>query len=761
LTQVIALKEQVAGEPIKRIDAREKVEGTLRYVSDMVTEEVLYVKVVRSSVPHAIIKSIDVKPASNVSGVVRVVTAGDIPGDNLIGADQPLLAQKKVRYIGEAIVLVVADDPVAAKQAAEQVSIDYEPLQPLFSIGDALSPGAPKIHENGNIKSRFVIRGGDATSAFEGCDVVVEGRYSFPFQEHAYLETESCMAIPEEGQVTVVAGMQVPFAIKKEVSKVLGGASVRVVQAPTGGAFGGKEETTAAVCAQAALSAYLTGKPCLLACNRKESVQLNPKRHAGYIERKLGAMKDGRLVALQESIFLDGGAYLLTSPAVLFQAVVTAPGPYQIPNLQVEGTAVFTNKIPSGAFRGFGRPQAVFAGETQMDELAKRLKINPLELRLKNLAGSGETMGWGQKIPASAGIRDCIVQAGEVAGWPGRRDSGRKTKHGIARGMGMAVTMHGTGLWPLGNDKASAVVELGPDGAVVVKIALTEYGQGISTGWVEIVRRALGVSPTSIRVANPDTKTMNDSGPTVASRSILFGGRALYEASLNFKASLLNTAGRMMMAAPETLALDGDRIRSRENGREVKLEQVAAYSSEKGMAVRGESKVDLGAGTYWDHEGKRGSPFNSISFAAHIAGVEVDTQTGLVTVRTYHAVHDSGKILNRKTAESMVYGGVVQGLGYALTEELQFKDGKPTTSSFLDYMIPTFADAPDIHADFVETYDELGPFGAKGLGEVPLEPVAAAVGNAIADAIGISLHELPFTPDRVLAAIEKMREKER
>ncbi|MEM4092688.1 MAG: xanthine dehydrogenase family protein molybdopterin-binding subunit [Conexivisphaerales archaeon] len=744
------------GDELNRIDSSEKVSGSIKYTTDMIEVDALYVKVVRSTAAHAIIESLDLTEASSLPGVVKVITAHDVPGENLIGfftRDQPLLAGDRVRFIGEAIALVVAEDPVAAKNAADLVKVSYRQLPAIFDVDSALSPDAIKIHEHGNLKEGFVISNGDVENGLSKSDVIVEGRYTFPYQEHAYLETEACLAMPDDNGVTVIGSMQVPFAVEKAVRTVLGNSvrKVRVIQAPTGGGFGGKEDAPDEVCSQAALAAVLTGRPALLAFNRKESIIFHPKRHPGYIVRKLGATKDGKLMALEETIMLDGGAYTALSPRVLFQAMFSSIGLYNYTNVHVQGFAIFTNKVPSSAFRGFGRPQGTFATELQMDELALKLGLDPIELRLKNLVNEGQKLIWGQELKGGIGLRECLLRAREMSGWENKRQHGGQNK---ARGIGIAAVMHGTSMGPLGIDVGSATVELDEGGNIVVKNSLTEYGQGITTGWVEIVSRALNVRKDIVRVAYPDTSIMYDSGPTAASRSTVVGGRALYEASINFKTNILKAVSEIEKIAPNKLFIDGDSVVSVDNiTNKISLKEIFYTAKKLGLSIKGEAWFNNNQELYWNRKEGKGLPFRSFSFAAHVAEVEVDKESGKVDVINYYAVHDSGKIIRSDLAASQVYGGVVQGLGYALMEDLAFKDGKPLSNSFLDYIIPTFADIPNIQVDFVETYNEDGPYGAKGLGEVPFEPVAPAIANAILNAIGKPIRSFPFIPERVLNAI--------
>jgi len=741
-----------------RIDAERKAKGEIKYTGDLIEVNALYVKVFRSNVPHALIESLNIQDALSVPGVVKVLTYNDIPGDGIIGfftRDQPLLAKDKVRYIGDPIALIVAETPLAAIKAMERIKVSYKPLPAVLSIDEALNPNSVKIHDRGNIKEMFTIKRGDIQRGEKESYVIVEGRYDFGYQEHAYLETEACLAIPTSDGIVAIGSMQVPFSVEKAIRTVLGNAvkNVKVIQAPTGGGFGGKEDAPDEVCAQAALAAWATGKPAFLMFNRRESIGFHPKRHPGYIKRKLGATKDGKLKLLVEDIYLDGGAYMSLSPRVLFQAVMTAPGPYYIPNLLINGVAAYTNKVPAGAFRGFGKPQSQFAAEVQMEELARELGMDPAELRLINIVHEGDELISG-RLQNGVGAEQCIKKAMEISDWKKKITSYPLTNSAKVRGIGMASVIHGTSIGPLGIDVGAAIVELDEEGNILIKNSLTEYGQGIMTGWTDIVKNALNVDGEIIKVLYPDTSIMYDSGPTVASRSTVVGGRALLEAALNFKSELIRFVSTLTSINPTRLSLEHNYVTDMPEKRlKITLKEIAENAKRRGIIIKGESWYNNNVDVYWDKDKGVGKAWKSYSFATHIAEVEVDTETGEVKVLNYYAVHDSGKIINKKLAETQVYGGVTQGLGYALMEDLIVKDGKVLNDSFLDYMVPTFADTPNINASFIETYNIDGPFGAKGLGEVPIEPVAPAVVNAVSNAIGKKLRTIPITPERVLTAI--------
>jgi len=741
---------------LTRIDAIEKVTGRTKYTSDMVDVNALYLRIVRSSYPHALIKRIDTSTAQKIGGVVRVITAKDVPGANEVGffiQDQPLFCDKKVRFIGDAIAMVIAETPEAAELGVQAVEVDYEQLPGIFDPKEALRDGSVKIHDAGNLLDHYFVRKGNVEEAFRKADIIVKGTYKTPVQEQAYLETEDALAYYTEDGVTVIGSLQCPFAVEKAVKLVLGKAvpNVRIVLAPTGGAFGGKEDAPDEVCARAALAAYLTKKPALLAFSRKESIIFHPKRHPMIIEREMGCTKDGKVTAVRANILVDGGAYASLSPRVLFQAVCLVAGAYDVPNVDVDGVVAYTNNVPMGAFRGFGKPQALYSAELQMDEAAEKLGMDPFEFRRKNILRIGSKTATGQPLTSSVGLEECLLRAAEESSWKSKRTTYSK-QDDVYRGIGMSCMIHPTSLGPLGVDVGSAIVEVADDGSVIVRTGMTEYGQGIYTGFVKIVARVLGLEPAKIKIEMPDTILALDSGPTVASRSTVMGGKALYLAAKQLQQKMADVASQLVSTTPNDLVFENDSIRSKSSGRRMSFTELVSECRRRAVKLR-EEGWNRATGIYWDKEKGQGSPWTSYSWAVHVAEVEVDRETGKVDVLNYVAVHDSGTALVPTQFKSQIYGGVVQGLGYALMEELLIDRGKIMNPSFLDYHIPTAADIPKIKAILVEAPDENGPFGAKGIGEPPIEPVAGAIANAVYNAIGFPIREFPYTPERVRMAI--------
>ncbi len=739
-----------------RIDSLEKVTGQVRYTTDLIEKDALYLRVARSTHPHALIKKLDISLAEKVSGVVKVLTGKDIPGVNEIGffiQDQPVICDNRVRYVGDAVAMIIGDSPEAAELGVEAVKVEYEPLPGIFDPRESLRTGAVKIHEKGNLIDHFFLKKGDVEAGFQKADVFVKGTYKTPIQEHAYLETEAAIGIPTENGIMVIACLQAPFAVEKAVRRVLGKAvqDVRIVQAPTGGGFGGKEDTPDDVAARVALASFHTKKPVLLAYPRDESIICHPKRHSAIIEREMGVTKDGKIVAVKSDILLDGGAYASLSSRVLFQAVCSVAGAYDVPNVYVYGSAVYTNNVPAGAFRGFGKPQAHFAAELQMDEAAERLDMDPMEFRLKNILRIGSVTPTGQKLTGSVGLEECVLKAAEASSWKKKRTS--STKDGNRRrGIGMACMIHPTSIGPLGVDVGSAIVEITDDNSVVVKTGITEYGQGTYTGYVRIVQRILGLNKTSVTVEYPDTARVLDSGPTVASRGTAVGGKGVFLAAQQLRDKIAPVAAELLSCTVRDLIYEDDAVHTKSRDRKISLIDLASECRKKGIDLK-ESGWYKPSAIFWDQEKGQGSPWVSYSWATHIAEVEVDMELGKVDVLNYVAAHDSGHVIVPTQLKSQIYGGVVQGIGYALMEELLLSNGKVRNPNFASYYIPTAADIPKILPIIVEVPDEFGPFGAKGIGEPSIEPVAAAVGNAVYNAVGVPVREFPFTAERVYTAI--------
>lgn len=756
-------KEKLVGRPVARVDAEAKVRGVARYADDLSFPGLLYGKVIRSERPHARILRLDLGKVLAHPKVACVATPSDIPGRNcvpIIYEDMPLLAEGVARYVGEPLALIAATTREAAEEAANLAEISYEDLPAVFDPLTAITPAAPQVAlpqaaEGGNVFNHMVIRKGNVDSGFAEADVIVEGEYRVGYQEHAYLEPQGVTAVPEEGGMAVYGTMQCPFYVQKAVAAVLGlpFSKVRIIQTATGGGFGGKEDVPSQVAAMAAVLAWKANRPVKIVFDRAEDIATTSKRHPGVIRYRTGAKRDGTLVAAEVEFYYNAGAYQTLSSAVLWRGLVHAAGPYRIPNVKVDAYSVATNTVPCGAFRGFGSPQVIFAHESQMDELAGKLGMDPLELRQKNALREGDETATSQKLTESVGISACIARARELADWERLRKEVAEfnvRERWRRRGVGVSTVMYGVGMGakaPL-LDKAGAYVKLEVDGSVTLAAGTTEMGQGAMTVLSQIAAEALGVPLERVQVAPVDTSRVPDSGPTVASRTTTVQGKAVLDAAQKLR-DRINLAVREILGCPDFTTLGYTFCDPQNPRRKVDLTEVAqwmwAHNWDMGATGWAEAEpVD------WDPKTGRGKAYFAYAFACHIAEVEVDLLTGETHVRRFWAVHDSGKIVNPETARGQVAGGIAQGLGYALLEELESKEGRILYPTLTAYHIPTALDMPEeLVIDFVEAPYPWGPFGAKGLGEVPLMASHAAVANAISSAVS-RLRAYPATPERVL-----------
>lgn len=758
---------RVVGAPSPRLDAEAKVRGEARYADDLAFAGMVHAKVIRSERPHARIAHLDLARVEAAPGVLGTATAADIPGENIVPIiyrDMAALAQDVVRYVGEPIALVAAETREAAEEAALLARVEYEDLPAVFTPRDALVPSAPQVArpdaaDEGNAFNHLVIRKGDASQGFAQADVIVEGEYEVGYQEHAYLEPQGVIAVPEDGGMAVYGTLQCPFYVQNAVANVLGLplSLVRVVQTVTGGGFGGKEDVPSHLGAMAALVAWKLRRPAKLVLDRAEDIATTSKRHPGIIRYRTGAKRDGTLTAIEVEFHYNAGAYQTLSSAVLWRGLVHAAGPYRIPNVKVDAYSVATNTVPCGAMRGFGSPQVIFAHESQMDELARRLGMDPLHLREKNALRVGDETATGQALTESVGLGACIAKAREISRWEERQaevaafNTREKFKR---RGLGISTVLYGVGMGakaPL-LDKAGAYLKLEADGSVTLAVGTTEMGQGAATVLSQIAAEGLELPLGSIRLASVDTSRVPDSGPTVASRTTTVQGMAVLGAARKLRQRIEDAVRHMF--APQEFTRDG-RVSAGSGAppRHVDIAEVARWMWTHNWDL-GATGWAEGAPVDWDQASGLGNAYFVYSYACHIALVEVDALTGESRVEGFWAAHDSGKIVNPAAARGQVVGGIAQGIGYALLEELPSREGRILAPSFTAYHIPTALDVPlGIAVEFVEAPYSGGPFGAKGLGEVPLMASHAAVANALSAAIGSRLRAYPALPERVLALL--------
>lgn len=750
------------GKPTRRVDALEKVLGTAKYVGDYQLPNMLYGRVLRSEVPHARIVRLDVSPALKVPGVLTAITHEDFVDHGCYGfpvKDGYMLAYQKVRYVGDAIAAVAAETPEAALAGVQAIVCELEPLPVVSDMDHALDSDAPQVGperadgKHPNFLETFIVRKGDPLEALKDCPVTVDQRYHVPPQEHAYLETEGALAIPTpEGGVVVYNSCQSPFINQGHIAEALDlpANRVRVIQPHVGGSFGGKDDLNYETSTQAAALALKAGRPVRLIMSRDESMIASYKRDAMNMHIRLGADRDGRLRACKFEGILDSGAYSSQSVFTGWRASIHAMGAYRYDDCHVDLDLVYTNNGYAGAFRGFGNTEVCLGIEQAIDEMASAVGMDPIDFRLKNCLREGDELPHGQRLTEAVGLSECLKQARQKSNWDRKRREFplHNANSPIKKGIGVAALFHGVSLGAEGADYAQATLTIENDKTIVLTSGLTDFGQGSRTVFTLVAAEELGVQPQRIQMLRPDTDTALESGPTVASRSTVLGGNATRMASRNMAQLLDMAAADLLGCLPSQLMREGESYVG--PGEEpVAWEKVVEHARQMGLVLSTHGKWSAPT-IHWDPATGRGSPYFLYHFAADVVEVEVDTGTGKTNVTGVWAVHDSGKVVFPQGAYGQIYGGVTQGLGYALTEKFVYDKGYPQTINFDEYLIPTSMDLPDIEAAFVETTNSIGPYGAKNIAEPGMVPAAPATLNAIAHATGVRIRELPANLERVL-----------
>ncbi len=734
------------GQAPVRKDGVDKVTGAFRFGADRALPGMAHAVAVFSDHPYADLLDIDLVAASAKPGVIAVLTAADLPGrktQGIIIPDQPVFvaAGERVRSVGDVLALVIAETEAVARTASREVRVTYRPLQGVFSPREALAPGAPILHPRpgappSNVMYATHVEKGQVDAAFSQADVVVEGVFRTPFAEHAYLEPEAgSAAVDEEGVVTVWMASQAITIHRFIVAGVLGlpPDKVRLVHVPPGGSFGARNDLS--LHPYLALAALRTGRPVKMVLSRAESLRFHVKRHAMEHTIRLAATREGRLTGLICDILADTGAYASAGIPVLDQATLFATGPYDIPNVRIKGVSLYTNNVACGAMRGFGIPQSAFAIESLMDELAGRLGLSPFELRRINGLRPGSATATGQVLKASVPFVETLDR---VEASLGRRLAELPPPEpGHARGVGVASCYKNVGLGLGLPEQTGVTIELTPAGRILVRVGGAELGQGSDTALAQIAAQALGVPYALVDLLACDTASTPDGGITSASRTTFMSGNAIVEAAGLF-------LERLRAVLPENTPITGETLveLSAElgaGGRPLSVEHT--YNPPPTFSL--EAK---GAG--------EDTKFVTFSYATQAAIVDVDVATGEVHVRQMIAAHDVGRTINPLGAAGQIAGSCVMGLGYALSEELILDRGHVATETLAAVGIPVMKDAPPVEVLLVEDPDPAGPFGAKGIAEAAAIPSAPAIVNAIHDAIGVRIRQLPATPDRVVAALE-------
>ncbi|HEY9077064.1 MAG TPA: molybdopterin cofactor-binding domain-containing protein [Anaerolineaceae bacterium] len=746
----------VVGTIYHRPDSFEKVTGKARYTADLHFDGMLHARVKRAMVASAIVKRIDVAGALRIPGVRAVLTADDIPGKRVHGLvihDWPILVGigEVVRTVGDAVAIIAADTREAASLALDQIKVDFDALPVINDPLQAQEENALRIHPTGNLLKHIKVRKGNIQAGFDDAEVILEHSIQTPMHDHAFIEPECSIARPiPDGRMEIYVGSQIPYSDRSQVAEALGWEEerVHVIGMLVGGGFGGKEDIAGQI--HAALLANVTQKPVKLLFDRQESLLVHPKRHATKIRVKIGARKDGRLTAVETELHGDTGAYASLGEKVMTRATTHSSGPYDIPHVKIDCYAMYTNNPPAGAFRGFGVLQSAFAIESAMDILAEQLGIDPIEIRRKNALRIGSTTNTGQILKDSAGLIECIDRVSQqlrnIAGDQPFGSKGVPGAEHLRRAWGFAVAYKNTGLGGGAPDKAGAEVELYPDGHFEIRTASAELGQGLPTVLKLIAAEVLHQSPDRINTFLSDTDLTPDGGPTTASRQTYVTGNAVRGAA----EALVQLVKKDLS---ERYDISPDQVRFIEGLAQVGDQQISLAQVAK--MILAEGRKPLASYTYWAPAtrplGQGGDMHFAYSFAAQAAEVEVNIRTGEVQVIHVISANDVGFAINPLGLQGQIEGGVIMGIGHALTENFILDQGKVVTDRLARYRIPSIMLTPKITSIVVEHPTREGPFGAKGVGEIVLIPTVPAITNAIYNAVGVRVTSLPVDQEQILA----------
>ncbi len=743
----IIVAEKLMGKSVPRKEGRAKVTGAGQYVDDVHMPGMIFGATVRSSVPRGRITKIEYT-GSLPWNEFTIVTAKDIPGANyvaLILNDQPYLAADVINHPEEAVVLLAHPDKHLLEEARRHVKITVEPLPASLSIDDSLA-NKVVIWGTDNVFKSISIDKGDVDSVWSTAHKIVEGEYFTGAQEQLYIEPNGMIAAYDDVTgVTVWGSLQCPYYIHEALQPLfgIGGDKVRVVQMETGGGFGGKEEYPSMLAGHAALLAYKARRPVKIIYDRAEDMVATTKRHPSRTRHKTAVDKNGKLLAMEIDFALDGGAYATLSAVVLSRGAIHAAGPYDCPNVRLRAKAVATNSPPHGAFRGFGAPQSVFAVERQLNRVARAVGIAPDELRRRNFLTKGQTTATTQVLREEPDMALIMDRAFKLSDYKAKQAAAEKHNAASGRtrkGLGFASFMHGAGFTGSGERmlESEAAVEAFADGRVSVLAASTEIGQGTNTVFSQIVADALTLPYERISVHQPDTSVVPDSGPTVASRTVMVVGRLVENAAFKLKRLLIDERLLPEAYTPTMFA-----------------EACDAYIKKHGK-LKALAKYRPPPNIQWDDQKYLGDAYATYAWAVYVAEVTVDLDTYYTTVDHFTAVQEAGKIVHPLLAAGQIEGGVAQGVGFALYEKIVWKDGRMANGRMTNYIIPTAADAPPIRVEFFEKPSPHGPGGgAKGIGELPMDGAAPAIANAMEQALGVAVDDVPVTPEMLMKLIKE------
>ncbi len=728
------------GRSVPRKEGHAKVTGQAKYIDDVTLPGMLHGATVRSPVARGRIR--DIRFGDGIPWhEFTIVTARDVPAPNrvvLILDDQPCLADGEVNHAEEPVVLIAHPDRLLVEKARRAVTIEVDPLPAVFSIDEALE-GRTIVWGQDNIFKTFLVGRGDVDAAWSGAHVDISGEYLTGAQEQLYIEPQGVIAeSSEDGGITIRGSLQCPYYVHKALVTLFGlsGHKVRVVQMETGGGFGGKEEYPSVIAAHAALLARKAGRPVKLIYDRAEDMVATTKRHPSRTRIRTAVDRDGRFLALDIDFAIDGGAYCTLSPVVLSRGTIHAPGPYFWPNVRVRARAVATSTPPHGAFRGFGAPQSLFALERHMNVVADAIGLPPEELRRRNFIKQGQTSAVGQVMREAVDMDQLLDRALELSEYHAKleRFAGQNPESRVKKGIGFATFMHGAGFTGSGETHLASVVdvEVTADGRARVLAASTEIGQGTNTIFSQLAADALGIGMDDVEIAQPDTAAVPDSGPTVASRTCMVVGRLVETAARSVKTELID---RGLLSEPFT--------------RDAFKDACARYHAEVGP-LRKSSRYQPPPNISWNDEKYEGDAYGTYAWAVYVAEVSVDTVTWETRVDDLVALQEVGRVIHPVLATGQIEGGVAQAVGYALYEDVVWRDGRMANAQMTNYIMPTSMDVPPIRVFFEERPYAHGAAGAKGIGELPMDGVAPAIANAISIATGAKISRIPITPETLM-----------
>lgn len=754
------------GRSVPRLDAADKVTGKAIYPQDINLPGMLYGKILWSKHPHAKILEIDTTEAEKLPGVKAIITAKDMPPTKLgFSQDNPPLKGDKVRSLRDEVAAVAAVDEDTAERALELIKVKYKALPAVFDPEEAVKDGAPQIHaeaEGNQNKLHYAFEYGDVDAAKAESDVVVKHRFKLPWVIHCCLAPYSCVAIWDgTGKLTMYSPTQIPFLYQRDLANILQipPSMIRVIQPKIGGAFGSKLDLypNEVICA---VLARKSGRPVMLTYTREEEFKCTPSRQPVIVDIEMGAKKDGTLTFRDVFFILDNGAYTSWGATIPYVLMHSATSLYKCKNIRFDTAIIYTNNIYSGAMRGYGNPQGTFVLERMMDILAEKLGMDALELRLRNCNQPGETTPQGLKI-TTCGLRECLETVAKRLDWKRKRNQRQKKSRPILHGIGLASFIHvGGGARVYRSDGCGAIVKLDDYGHVTLITGSTEIGTGSETGLAQITAEELGVRTEDVTVINNDTAIKPWDVGIHASRTTFIAGNAARKAAAKIKVRVLKIASELMGEPEDQLDINDRKVYSKRNPEKtLEIGKVIrrAHFREHGETFMAEAFYD--PPTEMEDKEYRGNISVTYGFGTQGAEVEVDTETGQVRIVKMVIANDVGRAINPVLVEGQLEGGLSMGIGYALMEELVVEKGEVKNPNFLDYKLPTAKDMPPTEIVLVETDDPGGPFGAKGCGEAGTIPTAAAIGNAVADALGFHLFELPMQPEVVLSAIKAKRDK--